>query len=399
MNGGDNANGSRNACRETRLGRSQTREPTVSPDVDLDVGTVSGDQTRRCHSTPPPTGPDQQPMQTRWSPFPPFRPFPLLAGAHLQTVGATYLTRCPSITGTSQHRIDLADGDQLVVQDDRPANWHPTHPVAMLIHGLTGCHASTYMVRTATKLVAHGVRTFRLDMRGCGAGRSLAKHSMHAGRGDDVQAAIEFLAKLCPWAPRAGVGFSLGGLTLLRAIADHNTRTEHSLSCAMAISPPIDLQVCSETLRLPRNKLYNRQMARWLYRYVVDRRDTNPAVAACDTGLRPRSIYEFDAQFTAPLGGFDSVEHYYTAATVSSILNRIRIPTLVLAAQDDPLIPFAIFEKAHLSASTVLYAPERGGHVGFLARRDCDPDRWWLDWRIVDWVLAHAVKESTPSSV
>ena len=125
-----------------------------------------------------------------------------------------------------------------------------------------------------------------------------------------------------------------------------------------------------------------------MYRYVIQRRDTNPAIAACDTGQCPRSVEEFDTRFTAPLGNFESTEHYYTVATVTPILDQIRIPTLILAAQDDPLIPFAIFEDARLSDSTLLYAPERGGHAGFLGRRNGDLDRWWLDWRIVDWVLA-----------
>ena len=173
--------------------------------------------------------------------FPPFQPFPLLNGPHLQTVSATYLARRPALCGTVQHRVELPDGDQLVLQDDQPDTWRPTDPVAMLIHGISGCHASTYMVRAAAKLVTRGVRSFRLDMRGCGAGWSLARHSMHAGRGDDIQAVIQFLSRLCPHAPRAGVGFSLGGLTLLRAIAEHNIPipTDSGLTCAMAISPPM----------------------------------------------------------------------------------------------------------------------------------------------------------------
>ena len=320
--------------------------------------------------------------------FPVFQPHSLLRGPNVQTIGATYLSLSPKLPPSTQHVIDLNDGDRLAIQDNQPPNWRSTDPVAMLIHGLSGCHGSTYMVRTTAKLISQGVRTFRLDMRGCGAGWSLAKNSMHAGRGDDVQAGIEFIAKLCPEAPRAAVGFSLGGATLLRAISTHNTKTDYSLSCAMAICPPIDLEVCSATLCLPRNRVYDRKMSQWLYRYVIQRRETNRDVAKRDTGKCPKSILAFDEQFTAPLGGFDSASQYYRQCSVRPLLSDVRVPTLILAAQDDPLIPFTIFENAPYSDSTQLCTSRRGGHIGFLGRSKTDADRWWLDWRIVDWVLA-----------
>ncbi len=325
--------------------------------------------------------------------FPDFRPVPCLRGAHRQTISATYLSRPapigrPLTTGTVQHHIDLPDGDQLVAQDDQPRGWQTSDPVTILVHGLSGCHASNYLVRTASRLLAVGVRTFRIDMRGCGAGWDVANQSMHAGRSDDMQAAIRYVADLCPASPRGAVGFSLGGATLLRAIAQHNQVDGRSLKCAMAVSPPIDLQACSDSLRLPRNRMYDRTMARWLYRYVMQRRDSNAEIAELDTGKRPRSIYDFDRQFTAPLGRFASVEAYYKACSVRPVLGGISIPTLMLTAQDDPLVPFHVFRNAPISSTTRLYAPQRGGHVGFLGRCGSDPDGWWLDWRIVDWILA-----------
>jgi predicted alpha/beta-fold hydrolase len=31
---------------------------------------------------------------------------------------------------------------------------------------------------------------------------------------------------------------------------------------------------------------------------------------------------------------------------------------------------------------------DRGGHLGFVGRAGVDADRRWMDWRVVDWVLA-----------
>ena len=284
------------------------------------------------------------------------------------------------------HTVELPDGDQLVVHDNQPRDWQSTDPVALLIHGVSGCHGSVYMVRTAAKLMADGIRAFRLDLRGCGAGWNLAKHSMHAGRSDDIRTAILFIARLCPQAPLTAIGFSLGGAILLRALSQYRDDLSSPLSGAMAVAPPIDLMICSVAMRKMQNRLYSRAIARWLYSYVQRRRQNNPAIAACDQGPRPRSLYDFDDRFSAPLGNFSSVEDYYRRCSSAPDLAEITAPTLIIAAQDDPLIPFTIFEQAEMSPSTTLFTTERGGHVGFYGRRGVDPDRWWLDWRIVDWV-------------
>ena len=31
---------------------------------------------------------------------------------------------------------------------------------------------------------------------------------------------------------------------------------------------------------------------------------------------------------------------------------------------------------------------DHGGHLGFVGRGGIDPDRRWMDWRVVDWILA-----------
>ena len=66
-------------------------------------------------------------------------------------------------------------GDQIALHEDRPADFGPTTPVVLLIHGLSGSYESTYMCRMAEQLTARGYTTFRMDMRGCGAGEDVAR--------------------------------------------------------------------------------------------------------------------------------------------------------------------------------------------------------------------------------
>ena len=64
------------------------------------------------------------------------------------------------------------------------------------------------------------------------------------------------------------------------------------------------------------------------------------------------------------------------------------MPTIILTAKDDPVVPFSMFEKAEMSSYVDIVAPKHGGHLGFLGVNRHDPDRHWMDWRICQWISA-----------
>jgi predicted alpha/beta-fold hydrolase len=282
----------------------------------------------------------------------------------------------------------LGDGDRLVLHDDQPSNSSQVRRAVMLIHGLAGCHGSGYMMRIADKLCRAGFRVFRLDLRGCGAGAELARQSLHAGRVDDVLAGAQFIQQLCPGTPLTLVGFSLGASMLLKLLGSHRPLPA-SIDSSIAVAPPLDLAACSRNLSRGWNRMYDRSFVRMLSRCVDLRRRRVPDFVDRDGTRRPTSLYEFDASFTAPLGGFDDVEDYYHRCSSLHDLPRIRVATRILFAKDDPLVPADVFSQAVFSPTTRVYATDNGGHLGFLALwggRSLDADWHWMDWRIVDWV-------------
>ena len=107
--------------------------------------------------------------------MPKFVPHALLRGGHVQTLAGYWLPGCRSPAGTIRHHVKLADGDQIVLHDDRPAEWTEGDRAALLLSGLAGCYQSGFLVRIAAKLNGRGVRTFRMDHRGTGAAVGLAQ--------------------------------------------------------------------------------------------------------------------------------------------------------------------------------------------------------------------------------
>src|SRR6516225_2778002 len=145
-----------------------------------------------------------------------FRPLWFLANPHLQTLLAhIWQGPSPRLPAILRH-VPLPDGDRLAVHDSIPRRWQPAAGMAVLVHGLGGCHQSGYMVRVGSALWRSGMRVLRMDLRGVGAGETLAKRTYHGGCSDDVRAVAGFFRQQNPAAPLILVGLSLGGNIVLK---------------------------------------------------------------------------------------------------------------------------------------------------------------------------------------
>jgi uncharacterized protein len=319
-------------------------------------------------------------------PIPEFKAHRLFPGGHLQTIAAAFLPPPKIAYQARQHRISLADGDQLVLHDDTPHTWKPGGPIVLLLHGLGGCHRSSYVVRAAHKLNALGVRTFALDLRGCGAGFDLARWPTHAGRSEDAAAAVSCVRKMCPASPLIVVGYSMSGNVVLKMTGEYGDHVPAALDSVIAVSPPVDLEACSITFRQGWNRLYDRYYLRRCLKAVSQKKRLICSHTYRVPTREPRTLREFDDLYTAPIAGFRDAGHYYSEASSVPLVPRIQVPTLILSAVDDPIIPAYTLTDLKRPEHVRLHLASGGGHLGFYARRGNDPDRQWLDWRILDWV-------------
>ncbi|MCA9175315.1 MAG: alpha/beta fold hydrolase [Planctomycetales bacterium] len=323
--------------------------------------------------------------------FPPFVPNRWLRGGHRQTLAAAFGPRAPAPYSATPFDLRLDDGDTLVVHDDTPAGWTERRGLAMLWHGLGGCHLSSYMTRLQHHLNGRGVRTWRVDQRGFGQSQDC--HGLgHAGRSNDVQRVVVEAIERHPAAPLWLFGFSMGGNLVLRAAGQWAEQAPPQLRAVAAVAPPVDLQSCAERLRQGWSRIYDRKFVRRLMRALRDRQQLpGSPLRDMDLSFTPRDLLELDDRITAPLAGFSGAAEYYRIASAKPLLPRVAVPTMILAAADDPVVPVDVYADVEASAENVqLHVTSHGGHVGFFARRaGDDPDRCWLDWRLLDFWAAH----------
>lgn len=330
------------------------------------------------------------------------RPTWWLPGGHLQTIACGWWPVRDEPGDELRQVITLPDGDQLTVYENHPPGGGEQGDVGskvtvLLMPGLCGDHRSGLIRRLTTRLLADGVSVLRMNHRGCGEETILARRPYHAGRIEDLLAVIDWWRDSSlgeqPAAKLAICGISLSGNILLKTLGAHGGKLPANVVAALAINPPIDLRHCVQQLSVGANVIYDRFFVRQLYRQLSRRTDET-----CwpNDLRRPRTLYEFDDVYTAPRSGFQGADDYYALSSAITTLGQIEVPTTVLTALDDPLIPVGLFTNgvAKWSDSTTVCIAQAGGHVGYFAAKRRKESGFWLDEFVADWVREVAAQGS-----
>lgn len=301
------------------------------------------------------------------SDLPPFQPrFPWWTG-DLQTI-ANRLRAPDALAPHTSERLTFplpdGTGDTLLASLDCPAAPRRGAPLAILIHGLTGAEDSRYIFSMARLLLDRGNRVLRLNLRGAGPSRALCGEHYYAGRSQDFRTLLAILPKELTADGAVAVGYSLGGAMLLKYLGEEGRAAP--LLAAASVSAPIDLAVTCRYMMRRRNRLYHRYI---LDQMKVEATGAGAVVSAAERAaiMGSRTVWDYDDFFIAPRYGFASAEDYYERCRPTRFMGSIGIPTLVLAAFDDPWIPGALYREYDWSGNASLspVLTDHGGHVGF----------------------------------
>lgn len=319
--------------------------------------------------------------------LPDFRPFPFLGNGHVLTLASAWLSRTvPDHPSAGWQRVELPDGDALLIADE-PAEVELSDPRCVLfIHGLAGSASSPHIMRMAKRFRERGYRTIRVNLRGASCNGATAKRPYHAGCSDDIEFLINHLSTNSPETRFCLTGFSLGGNIALKWAGETGSRWTSKVSQVIAANPPVDLAACASRIGTSLGGFYDRYFAKILYQKVRAVPHWWELSRFCRLGTRPRTLLEFDDAFTAPMNNFETATEYYADASSIQLLNQIPLPTLIVSAQNDPLVPPSIFDIVNPSSNVRIYLARSGGHLAYYGSRGVDPDGNWLDWRLLDWV-------------
>ncbi len=306
-----------------------------------------------------------------------------LPGGHLQTIYARSLARHYSVC-YRRERWETPDGD-FIDLDWLDAPSAVGDRLMVLFHGLEGYSRSHYALSLMKCAAARGWRGVVPHFRGCSGEANRFARSYHSGDSREIDWVLRRLKREQPRGEIHAVGISLGGNMLLKWLGEEGEAAGAVIARAAAVSTPLDLAAAAGALdRGLKRLLYTRYFLRSLRpRALAKIIDHDLAIDA--RAIRTAATFrQFDDLFTAPIHGFRDAQDYWTQSSSKPWLARIRVPTLVLNARNDPFLPqSALPDPSETSDAVALEFPRAGGHVGFVTGKF--PGRLdWLPRRIME---------------
>lgn len=283
-------------------------------------------------------------------------------------------------------------------------HWHGepwTRPTLIALHGLNGSSDAHYMRGLASKAFARGMNVVRLNQRNCGNTEHLSAGLFHSGLTADARHVIEELSDVDGIRHISVAGYSLGGNLALKLAGEYAGQPHPSLTAVAAVSPILEISECVRALERPGNILYEWNFVRDLKRRIRRKAQLRPGAFDLSRLKRVRTVREFDEEYTAPHFGFLNAEDYYHRASAMRVIDRVRVPALIITSEDDPFVPATPFRdpKVTRNPSITLQLCEHGGHCGFVADRQGDDDGYWAEDTIVDFVDRATASSSEPRAM
>jgi uncharacterized protein len=317
-----------------------------------------------------------------------FTPPLLFRNAHLMTLAPRYWPRNTSLRGIPQiERLFTTEPDTQLLGF---CHWQPQRtdsPTIVLVHGLEGCADSHYMRGIAAKAYQRGFNVVRMNQRTCGGTEHLTPTLYNSGLSSDYRGIVRELATVDRLTHIWLAGYSMGGNLVLKAAGEMGG-TVPALAGAVAVCPNIDPTLCVAALEQPRNWIYHQHFLSRLKARMKRKAGLFPGKWDLRAMGSIKTISQFDDYYTARDGGYRDGADYYDRAGARHVLSRIAVPTLLITAQDDPFIPYALFTRPELSENQriTLLAPRHGGHCGFFGPSRNGEDLYWAENRIVEFV-------------
>ena len=288
-----------------------------------------------------------------------------LPGGNLQTVYPRVLAPAYAVAYERQ-RWETPDGDFIDLDWVNRSGAAPK--LLVLFHGLEGGSLSHYALGLMTKAQQMGWRGVVPHFRGCGGEINRLTRAYHSGDSGEIDWVLHRLQSENPDCEIYAVGISLGGNMFLKWLGEQGAAAAEIVNRAVAVSAPVDLCASAAVLDFGyRRVIYTRHFLCSLRAKVLAKIATHGleidrnAVRTCST------FRQIDDLYTAPAHGFVDADDYWTRASSKPWLKQIRVPTLLLIAQNDPFLPAeALPMLRDVSDAVTLEFPDSGGHVGFV---------------------------------
>jgi len=317
--------------------------------------------------------------------IPEFAPHAALRNRHAMTIAAAYWPRRFALPRAEERLFRVAEDTQLLAACHWQGGKPTDAPVIVIVHGLEGSCDSNYVLGIAEKAYRCGFHVVRLNQRNCGNSEKLTPTLYNSGMSEDYQAVFEELSEGDGFTQIFFAGYSMGGNLVTKMAGEYGAAAPRALRAVCAICPALDLAACADALNKGENYFYQRHFVQGLMARYTRKAALFPKIYSQDGFGKIRSVREFDDAITAPSFGYRDAQEYYETASARKVVGQVRVPMLMITAQDDPFVPYESFLAALVTENPGIrfVAPEHGGHCAFISRHG-GAERFWAEARVVE---------------
>jgi uncharacterized protein len=259
-------------------------------------------------------------------------------------------------------------------------------PLVILSHGLEGNSTRQYILGMVRQLTRHGYDCLAWNYRSCSGEMNQQARFYHSGATDDLDLVVHH-ALAAGYTELSLMGFSLGGNLTLKYLGEQAQGIHPAVQKAVVFSVPMDLLACSRAIEKKENRLYLRRFLSTLKPKVELKGRHFPDRIDVSRYKQVKTFYDFDHIFTASLHGFDSADDYYARSSAKNYVQHIAIPTLIVNALNDPLVPAESLPQQLIAQMPQVWLEltTHGGHCGFRPQQPAD-GAYWSEWRALQFL-------------
>jgi uncharacterized protein len=314
-----------------------------------------------------------------------FVPHRWLRSGHAMTIVSSFVPRKFRLPEAERRLFRVDPYSQLLGLCNWQEGKRRDVPVIAIVHGLEGSADSNYVRGIAEKAWERGFHVVRLNQRNCGGTEKLTPTLYNSGMSGDYAWVLDELAKVDGFEKIFFAGYSMGGNLVTKMVGEFGEDIPPALLGVCAVCPALNLSACADALERKDNYLYQRHFVKGLMARFTRKTQLFPDRYTTE-GLGPiRTVREFDDAITAPSFGYRDAEEYYEAAGAKRVLERVRVPMLMITAEDDPFVPYVSFLAARVEQNPAIrfVGTRYGGHCAFISAKS-GAERFWAEERIAE---------------
>ncbi|KAL4433399.1 hypothetical protein ABPG77_010252 [Micractinium sp. CCAP 211/92] len=328
-------------------------------------------------------------------------PYRLAAGlnnGHVETIFAAWFRRKPHVM-YEREVVHMPDGGCVALDTEEapPGKQLPEDaPVLILLPGLTGGSEDSYVQHAVVHAREAGIRAVVFNSRGTSGSPVQTAQFYSASFTEDMRNVVAHVRNRYPRSLLFAAGWSLGANIMTRYLGEEQERTP--ISAAVAMCNPFNLPLSDANFHKGFNKIYDWNLARSLnsiykqHHHLFEKEAATPQGRPyrADLALNAKTIRDFDDAITRVAFGWPSVDAYYAGSSSSLSIPDVRIPLLIIQAEDDPIAPKEAipFEAIQANPNCLLVLTPTGGHLGWCGGPDGATGAPWTDAAVAEYFTA-----------